>query len=390
MGKIYLDNATTTRLDPEILVTMLPYLEEEFGSPSSPHSLGRRAREALEVARTEVARFAGCQQEEVFFTASASEANNLALKGAFGARGRRWRRLLVSAVEHASVLHTSQSLAREGADLAVVAVDLQGRVDLDLFAGAARDGAGLVSVMHGNPEVGTLQPVQDICRISKECGALVHIDATATAGLFPGLWRELEADLMTLSPHLFHGPKGIAALMVRRGIRLLPQIDGGIQEGGLRAGTQSVALAVGFGEAARLAREAAPNRAARLRVLGRRLRDRLEETLSDWVLTGHREARIPGHLSLCLKYVEGEAVLGLLDDAGILAGSGSACTLGAGKPSHVLQALGLDPVLARGAVDFCLSKLNTPEEVDEVGVALTDIVARLRRLSPLAPGAAEV
>ena len=183
MGKIYLDNATTTRLDPEILVTMLPYLEEEFGSPSSPHSLGRRAREALEVARTEVARFAGCQQEEVFFTASASEANNLALKGAFGARGRRWRRLLVSAVEHASVLHTSQSLAREGADLAVVAVDLQGRVDLDLFAGAARDGAGLVSVMHGNPEVGTLQPVQDICRISKECGALVHIDATATAGL---------------------------------------------------------------------------------------------------------------------------------------------------------------------------------------------------------------
>jgi len=213
----------------------------------------------------------------------------------------------------------------------------------------------------------------------------MHSDATMTAGLYPGLWRDLEVDLMTLSPHLFHGPKGIGALVVRGGTRLKPQIEGGIQEGGLRAGTPSVALAVGFGEAARLAGEASPGRAQFLESLGGTLKKRLEAELGDWVLTGDPIQRVPGHLSLCLPYVEGEAVLGLLDDAGIVAGSGSACTLGAGKASHVLTAMGVDPVLARGSLELCFGIFNTLQEAEEVAQILPGIVARLRELSPLGP-----
>ena len=386
---IYLDNATTTRLDPRILSAMLPFLGDEFGSASSPHSAGRRAREAVDRARDEIGGLLGCRAEELVYTGSATEANNLAVRGTFRARGRRSRRVLVSAVEHVSVLHPAASLAAEGADVIELDVDSLGHVDLDLLSKVLERGAALVSVMHGNPEVGTLQPLREIARLSHRHGALVHTDATLTAGLFPGLWRELEVDLLTLTPHLFHGPKGIGALVVREGTRLRPQIEGGIQESGLRAGTLNPALAVGFGEAARLAREEAPGRAVHIRGLALDLRNRLESVLRNWVLTGDPSERVPGHLSLCLRYVEGEAVLGLLDAAGILAGSGSACTLGAGKPSHVLRALGVDAILARGAVDFCFGIFDSTESVEAVGRVLPDVVTALRRLSPLTPDAPE-
>jgi cysteine desulfurase len=382
---IYLDNATTTRLDPRLLPGLLRNLTEEFGSPSSPHSQGRRALQSLEQARGEVAALVGCQSEEVVFTSSATEANNLAVKGVFRALGRRSPRLVVSSVEHVSVLHAAAALASEGAEIVPVGVSSQGRVDLNQLSEALRGGAALVSVLHASAEVGTLQPVREISRLAREHGAVMHSDATMTAGLYPRLWRDLEVDLMTLSPHLFHGPKGIGALVVRGGIRLKPQIEGGIQEGGLRAGTPSVALAVGFGEAARLAAEASPGRAHLLESLGATLKKRLETLLGDWVLTGDPIQRVPGHLSLCLPYVEGEAVVGLLEDAGIVAGSGSACTLGAGKASHVLTAMGVDPVLARGSLDFSFGIFNTVQEAEEVARILPGIVARLRDLSPLAP-----
>ncbi|MCI0409466.1 MAG: cysteine desulfurase [Acidobacteria bacterium] len=385
MPHIYLDNSTTTRPDPRILPVMIRYLTDEYGNPGSPHSPGRRALQCLEQAREEVASLVGCQSVEIVFTASASEANNLAVKGVFRALGRRSPRVLVSAVEHVSVLHAARALVSEGAELVEIGVSPQGRVDLNQLSEALRGGAGLVSVMHGNGEMGTLQPVREIAHLARERGAVVHSDATLTAGLYPDLWRDLEVDLMTLSPHHFHGPKGIGALVVRGGTRLRPQVEGGIQEGGLRAGTPSVALAAGFGEAARLAREESPGRARDLERLAIRLRAGLEETLGDWVLTGDPIQRVPGHLSLCLRYVEGEAVLGLLDDAGIIAGSGSACTLGAGKVSHVLAAMGVDPVLARGSLEFCFGIFNTAQEADEVARILPGIVARLRQLSPLAP-----
>src|SRR5262245_37396719 len=364
---------------------MMRHLTEEYGSPSSPHSLGRRALQGLEQAREGVAALVGCRSEEVHFTSSATEANNLAVKGVFRALGRFSSRVIVSAVEHVSVLHAARALVHEGADLVEVGEGPQGRLDLNRLSEALAGSAALVSVSHGTGEIGTLQPVQEISRLARERGSLVHTDATLTAGLFPDLWRDVEVDLMTLSPHLFHGPKGIGALVVRDGTRLRPLIEGGIQEGGLRAGTPSVALAAGFGAAARIAREESSVRVRNLERLALRLRTRLEEQLEDWVLTGDPVQRVAGHLSLCLRYIEGEAVLGLLDEAGIIAGSGSACTLGAGKASHVLTALGLDPVLARGAVDFCFGIFNTAQEADEVARTLPGIVDRLRQLSPLAP-----
>lgn len=385
MPSIYVDHASTTPMDPAVLRVLAESLERDYGNPMASHSRGRRARAALEGAREEVARLVGCLSEEVVFTSSATEANNLAVKGIFRAMGRRSSRILVSAIEHVSVLHAAAALSDEGAKLVKIQVDPQGRLDLGHLAAELADGASLVSVMHGNPEVGTIQNVEEAIRIARRAGALIHCDATLTAGLYPDLWRALDPDLMTLAPHLFHGPKGIAALIVRTATRIRPQIEGGIQEGGLRAGTPNVALAAGFGEAARLAREAAPHRAAFLQSLAQQLSRRIEESLQDVVPTGDPVRRMPGHLSLCLRYVEGEAVVSGLDDAGIEAGSGSACTLGAGKTSHVLQAMGLDPVLARGSVELCFGAFNRPEDVQEVTTALGEVVGRLRELSPLTP-----
>ncbi len=386
MGFIYLDNASTTRLDPRVAACMLPFLAEVYANPGSPHSLGREARASVQEARACVAALVGCEAGEVVFTASATEANNLALKGIYRSRGRRGGRLLVSVIEHPSVLHPARTLAGEGAEVEELPVDSVGRLDLAALRRGLERGACLVSVMHGNPEIGTLQPISEAAALAHEAGALFHTDAAATAGLAPGLWKEAGADLMTLSPHLFHGPKGIAALVVRRGTRLRPQEEGGVQEAGLRAGTEPVALAAGFGAAARLALEDSPARARRLSRLSSILRTRLEESLPDWVLTGDPGDRIPGHLSLCLRYVEGEAVLGLLDEEGILAGSGSPCTREVMKQSHVLKAVGVDPVLGRGSIQFSFGHFNREEDLEELVRVLPRVVERLRRLSPLTPG----
>jgi cysteine desulfurase len=239
--------------------------------------------------------------------------------------------------------------------------------------------------MHGNPEIGTLQPVAEAAGLTAEAGSLFHTDASTTAGILPGLWKQSPLQLMTVSPHLFHGPKGIAALVVREGTRMKPQEEGGTQEGGLRAGTESVALAAGFGVAARLAREASPVRALRLTRLAEALRRRLEASLAEWIPTGDAFERIPGHLSVCVRYVEGEAVLGLLDEEGILAGSGSPCTREVRKESHVLKAIGIDPVLGRGSLQFSFGAFSRDEEVELVARILPPIVDRLRRISPLIP-----
>ncbi len=382
---IYLDNATTTLPDPRILPAMLPYLAEEFGDPRSPHSHGRAARATLEKAREEVSRLVGCLPEEVVFTSSATEANHLALRGVFRAKGRRSARLVASAIEHLSVLHAAQTLSEEGARVELLRVDPQGRADLDHLESLLASPPALVSVMHANGEIGTMQPLAEIRRLSRAAGALLHTDATLTAGLFPGLWSEVQPDLLSLAAHLFHGPKGIGALVVREGVRLKPQLEGGTQEGGLRSGTPSVALAVGFGEAARWARAESAEKVRRRRDLEARMRSRLDQELEDYEATGDRKERLPGHLSLCLRYVEGEAALGLLDDAGIAAGSGSACTRGAGKASHVLEAIGVEPVLARGALDFCFAGGESDSMADQAAAALVEVATRLRALSPLTP-----
>jgi len=383
---IYLDNVASTRLDPRVAACMLSHLAESYANPGSPHSAGRAARAVVEESRAAVAALAGCLEDEIVFTSSATEANNLALKGVCRSRGRGGNRLLVSAVEHPSVLHPARTLSNEGMVVEELKVDPLGRIDLEALRRSLREGAVLVSLTHASPEVGTLQPVAEAALLASEAGTLFHTDAAATAGLLPGIFRQAPISLMTLSPHLFHGPKGIAALVVRKGTRMHPQEEGGTQEGGLRAGTESVALIAGFGAATRLALQDSPGRAHRLERLASALRSRLEESLPDWVPTGHPRDRIPGHLSLCLRHVEGEAVLGLLDEEGILAGSGSACTREVMKESPVLRAMGIDPVLGRGSIHFSFGAFNVDDDVEEVARVLPRVVERLRRISPLAPG----
>jgi cysteine desulfurase len=382
---VYLDNVSTTRLDPRVTAAMLPHLAEAYANPAAPHRAGQAALAILEEARAGVADLVGCRDDEVVFTSSATEANNLALKGVCRARNRRGSRILFSAVEHPSVVHPARSLTAEGIQSVELPVDSLGRLDLEALAAALQEPPTLVSVMHGNPEVGTLQPVEEAAALAEAAGALFHTDATATAGILPGIWARAPIHLLTLAPHLFHGPKGIAALIVRQGVRLRPQEEGGTQEGGLRAGTSSPSLAAGFGAAARLAREGAPARERRLRACADRLRGLLETSLPEWVPTGDPGRRIPGHLSLCLRYVEGEAVVGRLSDAGVLAGSGSACTREAFKESHVLKAMHIDPVLGRGSLHFSFGAFNRAEEADEVARVLPRIVEDLRRISPLTP-----
>jgi cysteine desulfurase len=382
---LYLDNVSTTRLDPRVTAVMLPHLAEMYANPAAPHRAGKAALAILEESRACVADLVGCRDDEVIFTSSATEANNLALKGICRARHRRGSKIDLSAVEHPSVTHPARSLASEGIQCVELPVDSLGRLDLEALAAALKKPPTLVSVMHGNPEVGTLQPVEEAAALAEAAGTLFHTDATATAGILPGIWARAPIHLLTLAPHLFHGPKGIAALIVRKGVRLRPQEEGGTQEGGWRAGTSSASLAAGFGTAARLARQEAPARERRLRACADRLRGLLQTSLTEWVPTGDPRRRIPGHLSLCLRYVEGEAVVGRLSDEGILAGSGSACTREAYKESHVLKAMRIDAVLGRGSVHFSFGAFNREEDADEAARILPPIVEDLRRISPLTP-----
>lgn len=385
MRTIYLDNVSTTLLDPRVREAMLPWLEAVPANPLSPHSAGRRAREAVEASREDVARLVGCSPQEVLFTGSATEANNLALKGILRARGRKGNRLLVGAIEHPSVLHPARTLAGEGIVVDEIPVDPLGRVLPERLEERLDGTVRLVSVQHGNPEVGTLQPIEELARLAGDAGSLFHTDATLTAGILPGIWDRAPIHLLTLTPHLFHGPHGIAALVVRNGTRLRPQVEGGTQEGGRRAGTESVAAVVGFGEAARIARGEAPDRARRLRDLATSLGSRIRAGIADCEPTGDPVERVPGHLSLCVRFVDSDAVVSALDDRGILAGSGSPCSREAGKPSHVLHAMGVDPVLARGAITFAFSAASREEDVEAVAGALPGVVVRLRDISPLTP-----
>jgi cysteine desulfurase len=382
MNRCYLDHATTTPLDPRVREAMLPYLEERFGNPSSPHRRGRESREAVEAARESVAALVGCPPEEIIFTASATEANNLALKGStFPAQ--RGGRILACSTEHISILHPLKSLARTGVEVVLLPVDARGRLDPETLERELRHGALLVTVAHASAEIGTLQPIADHSRIARAAGVPLHCDATATAGLWPLPQDPASPALLTLTPHLFRGPQGVAALRVETSHRLRPLIEGGSQEGGLRPGTASVAALVGFGRAAGIALAERADRAAAAARLAELFRDKLRSSLTDFEFTGDPGNRLPGHVSLCVRGAEAEALLRDLDAAGIEAASGSACTTEVGKPSHVLLAIGVDPVLARGALTFMFGAGNGATDALRAAEALTAAAARIRSLSPL-------
>jgi cysteine desulfurase len=383
-GRIYVDHASTTPAAPEVMEAMLPYLGDRFGNASSLHARGLYAHEGVERARESVAALLGVPSGEVLFTSSASESNNLALKGIAMAAGNRRQTLLAAATEHISVLHPLRTLERQGFRVRLLPVDRQGLLDPDELRRALDRDTLLVSVAHASAEIGTLQSLPQLCRVTHAHGVPLHCDATLTAGALAWPSGPDAPDLVTLSGHLFYGPQGIAALRVRAGLRLAPLIEGGAQEGGMRAGTEPVAIVAGFGAAARLAVAEMGRRGARASLLAARLRGHLGDALGGVEYTGHPERRVPGHLSLCVRGVDAEALLRALDAEGIEAASGSACTTAVRKTSHVLEAIGVDPVTARGALTISFGETNRDSDSGRVAAALGQTVSRLRALSPLA------
>jgi cysteine desulfurase len=380
MRRIYLDHASTTPLDPRVLEAMVPYFSERFGNASSVHAFGQEARAAVDEARRVLARALGAQPSEVVFTSGATEADNWAILGVAWAMEERGRHIITSAVEHHAILEPCRFLEERGWEVTYLPVDRYGRVDPEDVRRALRDETVLVSVMHANNEIGTLQPIAEIARICRERGVLVHTDATQSFGALPLHVDELGVDLLSASAHKRYGPKGVGLLYVRKGTRILPLMRGGSQERGRRAGTENVPGIVGFGRAIAIALEEREAEQARVR----RLRDRLVEGLlriPGAHLNGHPTERLPNNVNVSFEGTESETLLLNLDLAGIAASSGSACTAGSLEPSHVLRAIGLPEELARGSVRFTLGRWTTEEEVEEAIRATAEAVAQVRRVS---------
>ena len=383
MKRTYLDNASTTAVLPQVLEEMLPFLRDSFGNPQSLHDWGDEAREAVDEARSRVATLVGGQPEEIIFTSSGTEANNLAVKGLALARQGKGKHVVTSAIEHFSVLHSAKTLEKWGFEVSQVPVDKHGFVDPEAVAKSIREDTILVSIMHANGEVGTIQPIADIAKVVKKTGAVFHTDAVATTGTIPVAVREIGADALSLAGNQFYGPKGVGALWVKMGVRIMPLLDGGVQEGGRRAGTENVPAIVGMGRAAELAKGEMDSRMGQTSALRDRLIEGLVSRIDHAILTGHPARRLPGHASFCIEFIEGEAMLMLLSHQGIAASSGSACTSRALKASHVLIEMGIPHEIAQGSLLFTIGKDNTIEDIDYVLEALPPIVDRLRQMSPL-------
>jgi len=383
MKKVYLDNAATTPLLPEVREAMLPYLGEAFGNPSCLHEWGDAAREAMETARAQVAGLIGVDDEEIIFTGSGTESNNFAIKGLALAQQAKGKHIVISAIEHFSVLHSARTLEKLGFELSLVPVDKYGVVNPEEVRKNLREDTVLVSVMHANGEVGTIEPIQEIARITKEKKVVFHTDAVATAGTIPVNVKELGVDALSLAGNQFYGPKGVGALWVRKGVRIIPLLDGGVQEGGRRAGTENIPAIAGLGKAAEIARINMNSRVENLVQLRDRLIKELPARIDRVIVTGHPQDRIPGNASFCIEFIEGEAMLMLLNSQGVAVTSGSACTSKALKASHVLIAMGLSHAVAQGSLLFSFGQDNTADDVDYVMEVLPPIVDRLRQMSPL-------
>jgi cysteine desulfurase len=383
MKEVYLDNVATTPVLPQVLEAMLPYFKDAYGNVQSLHNWGDKAREAVEAAREQVADLIGGKAEEIIFTASGTESNNFAIKGLAMAQQSKGKHIVVSAIEHFSVLHSAKTLEKWGFEVTEVPVDKHGLVDPDEVAKSLRKDTILVSVMHANSEVGTIEPIKKIAAVVKKSGAVFHTDAVAAAGTIPVDVKELGIDALSLAGNEFYGPKGVGALWLKKGVRIIPFLDGGVQEGGRRAGTENVPAIAGLGKAAELARAEMNKRAGRLSPLRDKLITELPKRIEHVIVTGHPTQRLPGHASFCVEFIEGEAMLMLLNSQGIAVSSGSACTSRALKASHVLIAMGLPHEIAQGSLLFSFGLDNTEEDVDYVLETMPPIVDRLRQMSPL-------
>jgi cysteine desulfurase len=375
---IYLDNNATTKIDPEVLEAMLPYLTECYGNPSSMHRFGGQVGKAIKNARSQVASLFGAEESEIIFTSCGTEGNNTAIRATLAAQPDR-KHLITTQVEHACVLNVFKQLEKQGYTVTYLSVDRNGKLDLMELEAAITGSTALVSVMYANNETGTVFPIEQIGMIAKEYGAAFHVDAVQVVGKLPLNLKTSTIDLMTLSGHKLHAPKGVGALFVRRGFRFRPLLIGGHQERGRRAGTENVVGIIGLGKAAELAQIHLASVAQE-----KQLRDRLEKGLlaiPNTEINGDRKNRLP-NTNIGFKYIEGEAILLSLDQYGICASSGSACTSGSLEPSHVLRAMGLPYTTLHGSIRFSLSRYTTAAEVDRVLEVMPTIVDRLRALSP--------
>ncbi len=383
MKRIYLDHIAGTPPHPAVVNAMLPYLKEKYGNPQSLHSVGQEALEAIEESREKVAHLINAKPSEIIFTSSGSEANNFALKGLVLANQTRGKHIVLSSIEHQSVLHSAKALEKFGFTFSHVPVDKYGRVDPADVDKAITDETILVSIMFANGEVGTVEPIDEIAGICREKDILFFTDAVDAVGNIPVDVQALQIDALSLAGDQFYGPKGSAALYLKKGIRILPFIDGGIQENGRRAGTENVPAIVGLGKAADLSLENMESRAKKSKTLRNKLIEKLPQAVEHVYLTGHPVERLPHHSSFCVEFVEGESMLLNLDMQGISASSGSACTSRALKASHVLLAMGFDHALAQGSLVFGLIEETTTKDIDFLLEAFPPIIERLRKMSPL-------
>jgi cysteine desulfurase len=383
MKQIYLDYAATTPADPEVVQAMLPYFHKAFGNPSAIYSYGQEAKNAVEEARAKVANLIGARDDEIVFTGSGTEADNFALKGAAFANKSKGNHIITSSIEHHAILESCKFLGKMDFKITYLPVDGYGLVDPDTVKKAITDKTILISIMHANNEVGTIQPISEISQVAKEAGVYFHTDAVQTAGHIQTNVQELGVDLLSISAHKLYGPKGVGLLYIKKGTKILPFLNGGAQERGRRASTENVPGIVGFGKAAELAGQEINSEAERITRLRDKLITGIQKNIDHVHLNGHPVKRLPNNANISVEFVEGESMCLNMDMAGICISTGSACSSTSLEASHVLLAMGLDPVKAHGSLRFTMGKWTTDEEIDKVLVTLPRIISKLRAMSPL-------
>ncbi|GFP31716.1 cysteine desulfurase [Candidatus Hakubella thermalkaliphila] len=383
MRRIYFDHSATTPVLPEVVEAMLPCFTQYFGNASEPHLPGREAKKLLEASRETIARAIGAQPEEIMFTSGGTESDNLALKGVAEALSKKGNHIITSSIEHPAIGNTCKYLQRRGFEITYVPVDKYAIVDPDHVAAAITDRAILISIMHANNVVGSIQPIAEIGKIAREKGVIFHTDAVQSFGTLETDVGELNVDLMSISSHKLHGPKGVGALYIRKGTKLTPQMQGGEHERRRRAGTENVPGIVGFAKAVEIAMAETEEKAERLEKLRKYLVAGVLERIEEVSYNGHPEKRLPGNANFSFKYIEGESVVLQLDMVGIAVSSGSACASASLEPSHVLLAMGLTAEDAHGSLRVTMGRSNTKEEVDYFLEVLPEVVGKLRRMSPL-------
>ena len=383
MNRVYMDNGATTRVTEPVFEAMKPYFCEVYGNPSSVHSFGRESRHVVEEAREQVAKALNAEPREIYFTGCGTESDNWAVRGAAYANIKKGKHIITTNIEHHAILHTCQQLEKEGFEVTYLQVDEFGFVTAEQLEAAIRPDTTIVSIMMANNEIGTIEPIAELAKVCNAKGVLFHTDAVQAIGSVKIDVKEMGIDMLSLSGHKFHAPKGIGALYVRKGVRLQRLINGGGQERSQRAGTENLASIVGIGKAIKIATANIDKHNEQLSAIRDHMINRILTEIPYTRLNGHPEQRLPGNVNVCFRFIEGEALLLSLDIKGIAASSGSACTSGSLDPSHVLLAIGLPHEIAHGSLRLTISEETTMEEADYVVDSLVEIVARLRAMSPL-------